>query len=280
MIRPRFGVEIEFNRAHVGEADIARALTEAGLDTQFENYNHHTRAHWKLTTDSSCGLELVTPPLFWEDRHSLREACRVLQSLGATVNGDCGLHVHHEWPWMGGVRWRNRQERLARVRRVVVVYESLLPLLRCILPKTRFSIDHEGVGAERYCRWNSGLVISGDGNNEGIEGVRYEGRAKYVAVNTENLSSRTTIEFRQHQGTLNPTKIIGWVELTRQVVHAASILDDQIPEGVTRASLIFDKMSTSTIRYLSQRCEEHETTLDEKIEEITATLNEVMAGPA
>lgn len=275
MIRPRFGVEIEFNRANVDGEQIARALTEAGLETQFESYNHHTRAYWKLTTDSSCGLELVTPPLHWEDRHSVREACRVLQGVGASVNGDCGLHVHHEWPWQNQIRWRTRRDRMMRVRQVILVYEATLPLLRCVLPKSRFSFEPEGTGAQRYCRWNEKAVWSGAGQDEGIPGVILDSRSKYVAVNTQNLHNRTTIEFRQHQGTLNPTKILGWVELTRQITHAASILDEQVPEGKARINLIFDKLSTSTVRYLQQRCVDAGTTLDEKIAQIADQLDAI-----
>lgn len=268
MIRPRFGVEIEFVRpSNVTEHEIADALTGSGLSCRFENYNHHTRDYWKLTTDSSCGLELVTPPLFWEDRHAIREATRVLKSCGATVNRDCGFHVHHEWPWVANLRL-TRRDRASRLIRVVQTYERCLPLLTHLMPASRFSTSGDP-GAMRYCRWNDGKIITSDWNYEGIPGVQCDDRAKYVAVNIQNLDQRTTIEFRQHQGTLNATKMVAWVELTRQIVHAASLRDDQV-EADDRIELVFGKISSSSWRYMSERCVEGGTTMEAVVEEILA----------
>ena len=49
-----FGVEIEFLRpTNVSQQEIAETLTEGGVETIVESYNHQTRPYWKIVTDSS-----------------------------------------------------------------------------------------------------------------------------------------------------------------------------------------------------------------------------------
>lgn len=47
----RFGIEIEAYNCEKGV--LARELREAGIAVAVEGYNHNTRDHWKLVTDSS-----------------------------------------------------------------------------------------------------------------------------------------------------------------------------------------------------------------------------------
>ena len=61
----RFGIEIEAYNCEKGV--LARELREAGIAVAVEGYNHNTRDHWKLVTDSSLRgndtFELVSPIL-------------------------------------------------------------------------------------------------------------------------------------------------------------------------------------------------------------------------
>lgn len=261
LTRPRFGVEIEYVSANLNQNQMAEALTNAGLTCNAERYNHETRDVWKLTTDSSCGMELVSPPLWYEDRFAVAEALRVLNRNGAMVNDNCGLHVHHEWPWIkdqqlsgtdAGVRRRTNKE-----RRIVRLYETCLPLLQVVLPADRFSagvLDPESEGSEsanRFCRWNAGSTSRGN---------------RYVAINFAPLADRTTIEFRQHHGTLNADQVLAWIELTRQLVHVASTRDGAT---TTLIPLIFEKLSGSTWTTYDTVARDHDTTLPDLINEIT-----------
>lgn len=282
-ISPRFGVEIEF-LGNVSQSSIARALNDAGIPAEAESYNHRTREWWKVTTDSSCGLEVVSPPLFWHQRIVLREVMAILRAQGAQVNETCGFHVHHEWPWWSaGVEDRN--DRLLLVRSI---YEECEPLLRVLLSPSRWT-------NERFCKFKSGdtygfrpgYFCSEHDTDRcgwcaeclGHGECRHTRRAaprdqlfsdRYVAVNMTALERQETVEFRQFQGTLHTTKALSWVELTRNILHAAS--RPELGSLGERTAFVFDKLSISTARHLEQRCEEKDTTLAAVIAEITAPV--------
>jgi len=59
----RFGVE--FEAYNVTKSVLCRALNAAGIACEVETYNHTTRRHWKIVTDSSLSgnntFELVSP---------------------------------------------------------------------------------------------------------------------------------------------------------------------------------------------------------------------------
>ena len=61
----KFGIEIE--AYNCSRERLARELREAGIEVTVESYNHTTRPHWKLVTDSSINgndtFELVSPIL-------------------------------------------------------------------------------------------------------------------------------------------------------------------------------------------------------------------------
>ena len=116
-ISPKFGVEIEFATPREGFA-IADHLSAAGVSTAFEDYNHQVRHYWKVTTDSSCGLEVVSPPLEWHQRLTLRKVMQVLRDLDCEITKDCGFHVHHEWPWRDALPQSDKDERLLRLRKL------------------------------------------------------------------------------------------------------------------------------------------------------------------
>lgn len=267
--RPRFGVEIETTHA-LRSNEFVIAMNEVGLVCESERYNHQTRDYWKLTTDSSCGWELVSPPLYWEDRHSIREVMRLLKAAGAEVDRNCGFHVHHEWPWQDHLMGN---ERTARLAQVVKLYEQTEPLLRVLIPGTRFwkrGVDPssdpntgDAPWARRYCKWNEGQVREGD---------------KYVAVNVTPMEGgRPTIEFRQHQGTLNPTKALAWMELTRQIVYAASLPDDLL-KAPSRVEQVFGTVSDPAWVYFNERAAEANVVMADVIEAILNPPTE--EGPA
>ena len=92
----RFGVEIEF-AGGVNRETLARELNTAGVQCQSEYYNHSTRSYWKLTTDASCGYEMVSPILQGEEGfQQLKKVLDIMAEMGCTVNRSTGVHVHLE----------------------------------------------------------------------------------------------------------------------------------------------------------------------------------------
>ena len=69
------GIEIEFTtNGNTSQQEVARRVNQAfrNVDVVMEGYNHNTRDHWKIITDSTCGLELVSPIL--KGKKGLKEA--------------------------------------------------------------------------------------------------------------------------------------------------------------------------------------------------------------
>lgn len=309
-VAPRFGVEIEFLGAP--RDVVTRALTDAGIPAAEEDYNHRTRDYWKVITDSSCGYEMVSPPLYWHQRLVIRQAMRVARQVGADVNVDCGLHVHHEWPWDTVLTPAVRDERLTAIRRL---YRATEPLLRVLLPPSRWEENRfcrfSPIGAPARplcphcnlvdCGWCADCdAHSEDWDNDGdyccphferdSGGVSYceqnlprrdpdSGSEdlygdRYQAVNFQSLGKYHTVEFRQHQGTLNPTKALAWVEFTRNVTHAASRHEVAPSEAY---GFVFDKLSTSTNRHFRQRCADAGFDFDDLVAAGAAKADEVFA---
>jgi len=242
MTAPRFGIEIEFIHSDASQydadldeytyGDYADELSEgADVDVVYEDYNHGVRSHWKLTTDSSCGLELVSPPLTWPMRTLIRPVVNALRHSGAVLNQDCGFHVHHEWPWYGSES-PDMEVRLQRIRGLYRMIER--PILRDLFPPSRWE--------NRFCRYTTAE-----------EGYLFDDR--YVDVNFCALGRQSTVEFRQHQGTMNYTKIVAWVELTRMLTHAASVSGDYTDRQ--RLFSVFEKLTTTTHNHLTARCPQY-----------------------
>ena len=85
----KFGIEIEAYNCNMER--LARELREAGIHVAVEGYNHTTRDHWKLVTDSSLQgnntFELVSPILVGENGlKELETVCWVLDICNAKVN--------------------------------------------------------------------------------------------------------------------------------------------------------------------------------------------------
>ena len=106
----RFGIEIEAYNCRMDV--LVDALREEGIQVSAENYNHTTRNHWKLVTDSSLSgnntFELVSPVL--EGQNGLKElkkVCWVLDACGVKVNASCGLHIHFDAANFSLQTWKN-----------------------------------------------------------------------------------------------------------------------------------------------------------------------------
>ena len=91
----KFGVELEL--VEITREQAVRALTGVGIAVREEGYNHETRRHWKIVSDSSVrgGFEVVSPVLQGEaGLDEVRKATTALDDMGATANRSCGYHVH------------------------------------------------------------------------------------------------------------------------------------------------------------------------------------------
>lgn len=196
-----FGVEIEcFN---VNKVEVKRRLEEKEVQAIMTGYNHiDQRSAYKLGDDGSiCGLmgcEVVSPVL--RNFNSLKNVCGVLNEHGAKVNESCGLHVHF------GIKSLSCKQ----VIKLMLDYNKIQSLVSSFLPASRRN--------GRYCQYlTSNEVIRLKSlylkNEEELtmEKVIDCVADRYRTVNIYAYCNHKTIEFRQHNGTTNYSKIRAWV---------------------------------------------------------------------
>ena len=199
-----FGVEIE--------CDVRRANVEANAVPAFnfcyEGYNHRDhRTHYKFVTDASVRgdspIECVTPIL--DDNtdgfKSLETCLRVLNNAGASVNRSCGLHVHV------GVGEYTAQE----IIRIYKNYQRLEGLIDSFMAASR-----RGNG----CQWAATLQgYNFDTCNSTRDLETMMNYDRYHKVNPMAYSRHQTVEFRQHQGSVDYKKISMWVRFCCKLVE-------------------------------------------------------------
>ena len=194
----RFGIEIEAYNCRMDV--LVDALREEGIQVSAENYNHTTRNHWKLVTDSSLSgnntFELVSPVLEGQNGlKELKEVCWVLDACGVKVNASCGLHIHFDAANFSLQTWKN----------IAISYKHIELVIDKFMPESRRN--------NNYCRCLRNITEQKINNAQSIDNlqqVAFE-NTRYFKVNPQSYSRHKTIEFRQHAGSINYDKISNWV---------------------------------------------------------------------
>lgn len=194
----KFGVEIEFSG--IGIAQTLTALRNAGIQVHAERYNHTDHAdHWKIVPDGSVanGQEVVSPILSGMD--GLYEAARVVTALnkaGAKINQTCGLHVHFDAAELSVNELRTICERYAK-------HEAQID---AFMPTSRRANNN------RYCMSLANVVACRAFKQaRTVRELADAQVSRYFKVNLQAYLRHQTIEFRQHSGTVEATKLINWV---------------------------------------------------------------------
>ena len=205
----KFGVELEL--VGISMTTATNALNLAGVPAINAGYTHQTMASWKVVSDGSLRdespylgtCEVVSPVLQGEDGiEQIRKACAALQSAGAKVNQTCGLHVHIDGAGM----------QPSQVLNILARYSKYESQIDGFMPSDR--------RANNYCRTLRGIPerIS---QNLDVVGMAYRMGSRYFKVNLESWARHGTVEFRQHGGTVESTKIIAWVKFLQSFVQAS-----------------------------------------------------------
>nr|DAW09108.1 MAG TPA: Putative amidoligase enzyme [Caudoviricetes sp.] len=202
-----FGIEIE--AYNCTRERLARELREAGINVAVEGYNHDTRNHWKLVTDSSLRgndtFELVSPILEGESGlRELEKVCWVLDFCNVKVNDSCGLHVHMDAADFTMNTWKN----------LALSYKNMESVINAFMPNTRRD--------NYYCKSLSGISERRILEANTTDDLRAAfGNNRYHKVNLEAYARHRTVEFRQHGGSTNFTKMSNWVLfLSRMITFA------------------------------------------------------------
>lgn len=190
-----FGVEMELTGPDA--YTIIDALTREGLNVRstVSGYRATNGDAWELKRDGSVhgeGLELASPKLRGvEGFEQLRKACRALQSVGASVDSSCGLHVHVDFRGMSYDAIR---------RQVLRVLERQSFMARMIAPSRRANSYCSPWSQSEIDRFRAADVTMGSWNF-GPRGT----------VNLHAYGSHGSVEFRAHGGTTNYSKVSAWV---------------------------------------------------------------------
>lgn len=183
----RAGIEIEFALDASPLKQVVIALDDNGLDGQVEDYNHQVRDHWKVTTDSSCGYELVSPILTESTVRSVSPAMRSVANAGGYITDSCGLHVHIELP--------PAHRHIDSGLEVAGLYHDAYDLVSPLFAENRLENTYAKFVDDRD-DWLSYLLDE-----------------RYYAVNLQAIGRQGTVEFRQHQGTLSARRAYAWLNL-------------------------------------------------------------------
>lgn len=203
----KFGIEIEAYNCN--REKLASELRSAGIDVAVEGYNHTTRNHWKLVTDSSLTgnntFELVSPVLEGEaGLKELEKVCWVLEFCDVKVNDSCGLHIHMDAADFDLQTWKN----------LALSYKHLERVIDSFMPQSRRQ--------NYYCKGLSPISAADIQASQNINDLRAAfGNNRYRKVNLEAYARHRTVEFRQHSGTTNFTKMENWVRFLNGLITFA-----------------------------------------------------------
>ena len=193
-----FGFEFEVTRLHVREAKDALVL--AGINATAPGYTHEVSDSWKVVPDGSVrnGCEVVSPILVADRINTATPVCKALKAAGASVSTATGFHVHI------GADALTTPDALGRLVRS---WYSVHHATGALVAPSRIN--------NRFCNVLNQRAAEGQAENSYRPG-------RYVSLNLESMERHGTVEFRLHQGTLNPAKAIAWAQYCDAFVKVAN----------------------------------------------------------
>lgn len=275
-----FGVELECIVPHgrtLGE--LARAIANTGLDCRHEVYNHTPRPWWKVVTDGSLGdynhgAEIVSPaspPLVGDDGLAqLRKVCAAATAFGCRVTKKCGLHVH-----IGA-----RGESIEFFKSLVRLYATAEPVIDSFLAPSRRADENTYCQPVRVNHAALDVAVTLDdvtramGQTPGAAYARNSSR--YCKLNLQAFAQHGTVEFRQHQGTVESDKAENWVRLCLRMALASR--KGAPPVNTLEALLATIGASETESRYFMSRVAYFENATRRALARATAVLGGSYTG--
>lgn len=231
----KFGVELEINSfdgkskpdggGPVKGMDyvcnlISGNTTEGAEVRGWENTNNNSR--WVVKPDSSCGMEICTPPLIgW---NGLEKLLKVVEALSndskIKSDGRCSVHVHVDFSDL-------TEDQIAQV---LMWYIKCEPVIMDAVPECR--------KRNRYCQFiGMTTQFSHEERYTAQDIINRMGDVKYYSMHSKALrkgSERRTVEFRvmEGEGCRNAYLIKNWIRFLLHFVDMAlrkPIIHEYIP---------------------------------------------------
>lgn len=212
----RFGVEME---CITNIEEFVAAAGRRGIRVQRRGYSHETPAAgtWMMTPDGSLSytggaagfgtIEIVSPILRGEAGiQALKLICEAHAEVGTMVNRTCGLHVHHDATTLT----------VEEAKRIAHSYHNIQGIINSLVAPSRR-------GGNTYCNpFSTGDLRVVD--EATTIGSMANGIGRYKNVNIGHAyHAHKTIEFRQHQGSVDFQKISAWIQLGQALfTHATN----------------------------------------------------------
>lgn len=231
-----FGVEVEMTG--ITREKAAKLVGEilGSQPSRPDSGCYHTRTildsaarKWKVMRDSSIEpcrndgttepldeykVEMVTPPLSYEDINLLQKVVRKLRENGAKTNNSCGIHVHVD----GANHNPNSLKRLVNfmIARQDLIYEALEIGLRerSWCKKLNDNILKEMKSCKVLTKDDAERIWYSDANDNYRYGINHEhyNETRYHGINLHSYFSKGTVEFRLFNSTLHAGKIKAYVQ--------------------------------------------------------------------
>lgn len=248
--KQKYGVEVEMTgitrvkaASIIAEVFGTRASSADGSCYHTITIKDQSSRTWKVMRDSSISpvrndgtneyideyrVEMVTPPLNYEDIETLQTIIRKLREAGAKANSSCGIHIHVD----GANHTPKSLKKLINfmVARQDLIYEALnigargdqwcRKLNPQLLSEMRKDKNLSKSSAESiwYSRAN-------DNYCGGIDHQHYN-TTRYHGVNLHSYFSKGTVEFRLFNSTLHAGKIKAYIQFCLAVSSWAITSED------------------------------------------------------
>ncbi|HDM75061.1 MAG TPA: hypothetical protein ENG51_01155 [Deltaproteobacteria bacterium] len=235
---PLYAFGVEFEGFGITGQMLAERLTEAGLRTEVEGYNHINKSYFKIVPDASLRgerpFELVTPKLFGvEGFKKIRTLCQVVRQNGGNVNRSCGLHIHVDtWRWS-----------VHEVKELVRIWSKIeTEVIWYLVPPSRRS--------NSYCKQLSGSSLEQKilrmHRISSLASSCFRRCDRYYSLNLMAFRRHGTVEFRIWSGSFNADKVISQIVFCLMLCNAVrkGVKAEQVKptfEGVMDAIGMNDK---------------------------------------
>lgn len=201
----KFGVEIEAYGMEKNQ--LASKIRNAGVECHVEGYNHSTRPHWKIVTDSSLNgdnsFEIVSPILEGlAGIEQLQKVCEVLEAANIKINKSCGLHIHFDASTF----------ELQQIKNILLNYSAFENEIDSFMPQSRRANNNT------FCKSLLGFETRVERASNMSQLINVFS-SRYFKVNLQSFSRHNTIEFRQHSGTVEYKKISNWIMFLHNLVE-------------------------------------------------------------
>ena len=203
----------EFEISNMSTEDIADAVDKhTELRVLDIGYTHNECEVWKSVQDGSCGSELVSKVLTRDIFTEINTALKAVKLEGAKINRNCGLHVH-----IGG-NYDNGDVFIQNMDLLYINWYAMHSALNGLVSPSRIN--------NRYTESLTESEVRDRVNNYGltswIADHHWRDTERYVSLNILPMAKYPTVEFRLHQGTLNPAKAIAWASLCEAFIHLSN----------------------------------------------------------